>query len=109
MKEAAKTGCKMHYRYREINHGDGQVSIRLEEYTEIEETRCGYWIKGFDTNYFKKWVSKTSRKRFAYPTKDEALESFIRRKERQIEICSYQLDIAKLALIKAKEIKKCLL
>lgn len=63
----------------------GTTPVRLEchEFEVIKETPCGFWI---DWIFSKKWVSKTSRKRFAYPTKEQAKASFRIRKERQIQI-----------------------
>jgi len=49
----------------------------------VRETRCGYWINVWGDD---KWVSKTSRKRYAYPTEKLALESYIARKKSQLEI-----------------------
>ena len=43
-------------------------------------------------------MSKTSRKRFAYPTKEQAKESFAARKRRQIVILKFQLRNAEFAL-----------
>jgi len=61
----------------------------------VRETPCGYWIKEFITEH---WVSKPSRKRFAYPTQNEAMVNFKARKTRQIGILSRQLERAKIAL-----------
>ena len=67
----------------------------LYEYTLHSETPKGYWIGVFGGK--DKWVSKTSRKRYAYPTKEEALEAFLKRKERQISILKGQLATAETA------------
>jgi len=70
--------------------------LRVDSYLILRETPCGYWI---EISWLKdKWVSKTGRKRYAYPTKAEALDSFIIRKERQIQITTGQLGVAKYAL-----------
>ena len=52
--------------------------LRAEtQYIELHtrrETPCGYWV------WFKgkeKWISKTGTKRFAYPTKEQALHSLM--------------------------------
>jgi hypothetical protein len=110
------------YRYRAENSAvhdiDGELMtpsipnpyIVLEEYFLNRETPKGYWI-GYEENgdgYLHsafKWVSKTARKRYAYPTKEEALQSFIKRKEKQIKILKYQLSNAGMALLNAKSIK----
>lgn len=94
-----------HYRYEFYDWYDGG-NIHLFTFTAIKETPAGYWIKDKDndTNYFDlgllykpKWVPKHSRKRFAYPTKEEAMTSFIKRKAKQIKILSEQLYQAKRA------------
>ena len=76
--------------------------LQCTEYDLIRETPKGYWVglKGLES--LDRWVSKTARKRFAYPTKAEALNSFIIRKERQIAILTRQLQAAEVALEKAK-------
>jgi len=73
----------------------------------VKETPCGYWIT-FDTDHFaswRKWIPKISNKRYAYPTKAEALYSFIRRKQMQIKHCERDLQNAKQVLSIAKEMK----
>jgi len=78
------------------------VKVDVEEFNVINETNKGYW---FIVNGKKKWTSKTSKRRFAYPTKEEALENFIRRTKRSIAINHYMIDFAELALKEAKLLK----
>lgn len=52
--------------------------LDCHEYELVRETPKGYWIKVFMQEH---WISKTARKRYAYPTKEEALEGFIQRKK----------------------------
>ena len=76
------------------------ISIRLIEFRLIEETPCGYWIKedGMFEDFSKeRWVSKTAKKRYAYPTQLEAINNFIARKNRQITILDHKLKQAKKA------------
>ena len=91
------------YRYELWGCGEFE-SLRLDEYGMIKETPMGYWIGYPDQKYsgFKKWVSKTCTKRFAYPTKEEALTGYIKRTERRLMIlkhhivqCKKGLDLAK--------------
>ena len=73
----------------------GPVGIRLEEHGVAKHTPKGVWlISG-------RFVLKDSRKRFACPTKEEAMASFIARKQRQIRILSAQLARATEAVRKA--------
>ena len=81
--------------------------LELSTYILSKETEKGYWIKikNWDTHLFQKWVSKTSRKRFAYPTKEEALESFIKRTKRRIRIIKWQIQCCELSLEQANSWK----
>ena len=88
------------YRYDSIN-GYGYMKVCLEEYEVERETPCGYWIRGE-----RKWVPKDGKKRYAYPTKEEALESFRARKRRQIGILRKQLANAEVFLNMTFEEKK---
>ena len=100
------------YRYRDVQYADGLLVIHLETYETIKETPCGYWVLpesavGYiGLLYRKKWVSKTSRKRFAYPTKAEALNSLKARRERQIVYAKSSLNHAQkvLAQIECMEV-----
>jgi len=95
-----------------------EVAVHFETYHVLKETDCGYWIGLYprDSKHveedmknpyiWKKWVSKNGRKRFAYPTKKEALESFIIRKRRQIGHAEKQKLFAERSLYKAEQIAK---
>jgi hypothetical protein len=87
------------YRYEDINTYDGPRIVE-KTYNLVKETTHGYWINNIFLFFGegKRWVSKTSRKRFAYPTKNEALQSFIARKTRQITILQYNLKRAQESL-----------
>ncbi len=92
------------YRYEDIQFENGP-HVRELEFALVRETPNGWWIKNAPGHYGildkPKWVSKTSRKRYAYPTKEEAMANFRARKTRQIEILRYRLDRAIRALEKA--------
>jgi hypothetical protein len=63
---------------REI-FGTSKAELQLIEFKLHSETPKGHWIGiwgGKDT-----WVSKTSKKRYAHPSKDEALQSYVARKK----------------------------
>lgn len=78
--------------------------VQVTEYKLMRETPKGYWIGHiWDTKPFK-WISKTSRKRFAYPTKEEALNGFLIRTKRRIEILKSQIYQAEQALMTAERI-----
>ena len=106
MEEQDLTGKKVFYRYHDYPSFSlyrGR-NVELEVYIGLRETKCGWWVDmGFDD---EKWVSNRGKKRFAYPTKEEALQSFIARKSRQAMLLEKQLRGAKEALSIAKEIEK---
>ena len=64
----------------------------------IKETDKGYWIASSTSKFLqdldKKWVSKTSRKRYAYPTKAEALHNCLKRWEFRKRLIKHQLENA---------------
>lgn len=66
----------------------------FEIYEVIKKTPQGYWISDWNKGKEKRWVANFGFKRFAYPTKQRALESYIKRKERQIRIMQARRDAA---------------
>lgn len=65
--------------------GKAYYPPQLIEFRTLKETPCGFWIYQIsDWRNNKRWVSKTSRKRYAYPTVEEALDSYLIRKRKQI-------------------------
>ena len=84
--------------------------VSLMTFNLHKETPKGYWIGyGFycpdNLRANARWVSKTGRKRYAYPTKEQALENFIKRKEKQVKILKHQTWSAEIALKEAQKIK----
>jgi hypothetical protein len=88
------------------------TKLELRTYQVLSETTKGVWIVLGDISWLhgtKKWVSSTSRKRFAHPTKLEALEAYIKRAERRVEIltahitqCSTGISLAHKEIDKIK-------
>lgn len=56
--------------------------IFQDEFAVLSETDKGYWIEYPLNPSGKKWVSKTSRKRFAHDTVEGSLDSYIHRAKR---------------------------
>ena len=81
----------------------------LKTYNLQRETPKGYWIAyGGSPGCFigdERWVSKTSRKRFAYPTKEEAMVNLIARTKSRIKILKSQLSTCEIALASAEKLK----
>lgn len=72
------------------------IQVHLRRYKVIKHTPKGYWIEIPFCE--KKWVSDSTRKRFAYPTKEQASNNFIKRKECQIRLLQNRIDRANRAL-----------
>lgn len=76
------------YRIDKI-YEDGHALI--EHCRVLRYTPKGVWV---DTWGGKKFILASARKRYACPTKDEALESFRARKRRQVALLAAQHDRA---------------
>ncbi len=99
------------YRYRTVR-SETNVFIDLDIYNLHKETPKGYWI-GYGSLLEGQlrsnsiWIPKVSRKRFAYPTKEEALHNYIKRCEKRTAILRTQLnDMDKVARLIEKEKNK---
>lgn len=77
-------------------------SMLLSEYDLIKETNKGYWIDVFGC---KKFVLKQSLKKFAYLTKEEALQNYISRTKASIKINKRKLELAQASLETAERFK----
>lgn len=95
------------YRYDDIRYaapldeyenpvGPGRVEVELRSYQVQRVTPKGVWL----SRYFgdPRFVRLSARKRFAYPTPEEALESFVARKTRQLSILQAQAEKVERAL-----------
>lgn len=103
--------------YAEHDH-DGELispriripKIELTTFNLHKETPKGYWIGwGHPDNGLRshsRWVSKTAKKRYAYPTKEEAMTNYIKRTEYRIRILKSLLEECEHGLMKAKAIVK---
>jgi hypothetical protein len=119
-----------YYRYSdpllfEEHQYDSLNELQLEQYEVLKKTPCGVWIKYPRNDKYlyspmkyiegKKFILrkiysypiyKVPRKCFAWPTKEEALISYIARKEKQIRLLEGQLECVKAYLQIAKGIQK---
>jgi hypothetical protein len=98
------------YRYETVQYAslgmDGDYTsskipnpkLELRTYDLIKETTKGFWIGYGEIMHYKRWISKTAKKRFAYPTKEEALNGYITRTKKRMEIMEYQLSSCKMGL-----------
>jgi hypothetical protein len=87
------------YRY-EAGYRLEAPELILKEYRLLRPTPKGNWI---NVEGYPKWVSSDTRKRFAYPTKKEALIAFIKRTERRVKIIKNTLILCQIGLQIAEE------
>lgn len=89
--------------YGSVDEFDNLISTRHElalmEFKVAKVTPKGVWLERYLGNRF---VRASSKRRFAHPSKDAALESFRQRKLRQIELLQSQLSVAKTMLARAE-------
>ncbi len=73
------------YRYEDGRFNERDIPVvRLVKLELVRETPHGYWIQ--ESWMEPRWVSKTARKRYAYPSQEQALHSYIARKTRQAKL-----------------------
>jgi hypothetical protein len=86
--------------YREVNarySGDDVLAISCIEFRVVRRTPKGRWITpswNDDDTRFLKFVLDGEGKRYAYPTRQLARDSFIIRKKKEIQHCKAQHDRA---------------
>lgn len=83
------------------SQGFPNPKLELRVYNLYKETPKGYWI-GYGSylglHYKGIWVSKTTKKRYAYPTKGEALMNYKLRTEKRLKILNYQATSCNITL-----------
>ena len=84
------------YSYYSVNYETGS-EVFLRKFNLVKETPKGYWIRQRSSffNHEQRWISKTAKKRLAYPTELEAITSFIKRREAWIRILDKRRNRAK--------------
>ena len=117
MPESLKKEWPEHFRYVDSISPDG-VTIVCSRYAVIKETTHCYWLVPNDSSGWwlhefertgkvaksAKRVLKDSWRRFAYPDKGKALESYKVRKRRQLGHAELTLERAKAALDDIKDL-----
>jgi hypothetical protein len=68
--------------------------LYLHKYRVLKWTKCGAWIRFSTYQRDQRFVNLKARKKFACKTEEDALESFIARKNRQAAILGTQLEAA---------------
>lgn len=85
-----------YYREENARWSDDVLAISVIEFYVVSRTPKGVWIAPtWDGEArFKHFVLEGKGKRYAYPTRQDARESFIRRKQREIQCTASQHDRA---------------
>lgn len=90
-----------YYRYEtwHMDFANSIVDIEPDTYVVLSTTPKGVWVIYPYCKAGKKFILNNAKKKFAYPTKDEALYAFYRRKLKQkrilectLEICDYIIN-----------------
>lgn len=77
----------------------GPTYPNLEAYRVLKETPKGVWLDAPSSDWKdRRFVNRSSRKRFACPTIEEAIESYKARKRRQIGIMKSRIKMVEEAL-----------
>lgn len=105
---------KVLYRYVDDKSSNllSLVEVNCKKYNVIKETEKSYLINIYNhsnSKYGNKYVLKTtssSRKRYAYDTKEAALVNYITRRRKQIKLLTYQLREAEEGLKQAVKIRE---
>jgi hypothetical protein len=93
--------AETYFRYEDELLFGSQMKISLIEFEMVRKTPKGARIKrryGIQLSSQERFVLDGPGKRYAYPTKEAALESFLIRKRRQIQHLETDLIRAKAAL-----------
>lgn len=102
MRAAADGGMDINGEW--VSSGRYKVEVILNEYHSVKETPKGHWITN-PLKIYKTWISNTSKKRYAYPTKEEALNSFRIRNMKRLTYLKRDLGNVNEALRLAEQIE----
>jgi len=91
------------YRYSSTEDFNGKIYLHCESFPVKRRTEKGVWI---DIGFREKFILSRAKKKWAYPTKEEALHNFIMRKVREVEIIYWRRCHARRAYFEALEIVK---
>jgi hypothetical protein len=93
-----------HWFYREVNAlwpGDDLLAISCNTFRVIKRTPQGAWVvpeywadRPESWDRLKRFILEGDGRRYAYPTRELARESFIARKKKEIQHCARQHDRA---------------
>lgn len=93
-----------YYRMDHWYDGYGSVTLMFDQFRVLKTTLKGVWISTpYQNKKGKKFILNDARKRYAYPTKELALNSMIIRKSRYISIMRSKIEETEAVLNAAKE------
>jgi len=87
--------------------GTTTPKLVLSEFEVLKRTRCGAWI--VDAIGHRRFVNLEASKRYACPSAESAMESFVMRKRRQIRILRAKLVRAEQVMALTQNIHKVLI
>jgi hypothetical protein len=85
-----------YYRYEERRWSQGEgfrprLEVALVEFDVVKRTPRGVWVVYRGMTIGRRFVLDGARRRYACPTKEEAMESFVARKRKQAKIYETRL------------------
>lgn len=85
-----------HYYRADSGYSNGDVIVR--PYPVLRHTPCGVFVRDPDyhtaTHDGERFIHHQWNKRFAYPTVEEALDSFLKRRRRYLSLLEYRIEVA---------------
>lgn len=95
------------YRYNSY-HDTDPPTVHVTTYNVLRETPRGWWIEEWEGagDRYKRFVLKGKGKRYAYPDKEDAWQSFVRRKTRQHLIVRSRLQDVEFILAHLDDLRK---
>lgn len=91
---------RAYYRFEDRRDAweEGRVEVVLLEFVEERRTPRGAWVVPLRDSWLgRHFVLDHARKRYAHPTREEALRAFVARKEAQVAILGARLAAARKA------------
>lgn len=73
-------------------HAYSTTEVTLHKFEILKHTKCGIWIR--DYGGAKRFINQTCTKQYAHEKVEDALQSFIARKEKQAHIYRARADTA---------------
>ena len=90
-----------------LSSKDDDFKLVCRKFRVIKNTPKGCWVdKSQYVSFHKRFILNSSKKKYCYPTQEQALDAYIFRKERQISILIEQKLTAEIGLRLAKKLKK---